>query len=51
MSKAAELAALIGSGQAQGNKNLMTNGSMNVAQRGTVASATNGTYGGPDVLL
>ena len=48
MSKAAELAALIGSGQAQGNKNLMTNGSMNVAQRGTVASATNGTYGGPD---
>jgi len=48
MSKAAELAALIGSGQAQGNKNLIINGAMNVAQRGTVASATNGVYGGPD---
>jgi len=48
MSKAAELAALIGSGQAQGNKNLMTNGSMNVAQRGTVTGVTNGMYGGPD---
>ena len=48
MSKAAELAALIGSGQAQGNKNLMTNGSMNVAQRGTVTGVTNGVYGGPD---
>jgi len=48
MSKAAELAALIGSGQAQGNKNLIINGAMNIAQRGTVASATNGTYGGPD---
>ena len=48
MSKAAELAALIGSGQAQGNRNLIINGAMNVAQRGTVASATNGTYGGPD---
>jgi hypothetical protein len=48
MSKAAELAALIGSGQAQGNKNLITNGAMNVAQRGTVTSVTNGMYGGPD---
>ncbi len=48
MSKAAELAALIGSGQAQGNKNLIINGAMNVAQRGTVASVTNGMYGGPD---
>jgi hypothetical protein len=35
MSKAAELAALIGSGQAQGNKNLVINGAMQVAQRGT----------------
>jgi len=33
MSKAAELAALIGSGQAQGNKNLIINGAMAVAQR------------------
>jgi len=48
MSKAAELAALIGSQTAQGNKNLIINGAMNIAQRGTVASATNGTYGGPD---
>ena len=48
MSKAAELAALIGSGQAQGNKNLIINGAMNVAQRGSVASATNETYGGAD---
>jgi hypothetical protein len=35
MSKAAQLAALIGSGQAQGNKNLIINGAMQVAQRGT----------------
>ena len=35
MSKAAELAALIGSGQAQGNKNLIINGAMTVNQRGT----------------
>ena len=34
MSKAAELAALIGSGQAQGDKNLIINGAMAVAQRG-----------------
>ena len=33
MSKAAELAALIGSGQAQGNRNFVINGAMNVAQR------------------
>ena len=39
MSKAAELAALIGSGQAQGNKNLIINGAMQVAQRGTSAVA------------
>ena len=48
MSKAAELAALIGSGQAQGSKNLIINGAMNIAQRGTVTSVTNGMYGGPD---
>ena len=48
MSKAAELAALIGSQTAQGNKNLIINGAMNVAQRGTVTSVTNGMYGGPD---
>ena len=35
MSKAAELAALIGSQTAQGNKNLIINGAQNVAQRGT----------------
>jgi len=49
MSKAAELAALIGSGQAQGNKNLIINGAMNVAQRGTTSSITSGTGNfGPD---
>ena len=42
MSKAAELAALIGSGQAQGNRNLIINGAMQVAQRGTSATV------GPD---
>ena len=47
MSKAAELAALIGSGQAQGNKNLIINGAMNVAQRGSSTGHTSG-YGGPD---
>jgi hypothetical protein len=35
MSKAAELAALIGSGQAQGDRNLIINGAMTVSQRGT----------------
>ena len=34
MSKAAELAALVGSGQAQGDKNLIINGAMTVNQRG-----------------
>ena len=38
MSKAAELAALIGSGQAQGDKNLIINGAMQVAQRATQAT-------------
>ena len=45
MSKAAELAALIGSGQAQGNKNFVKNGSMTIAQRGTsYASITSAGY-------
>ena len=34
MSKAAQLAALIGSGQAQGDKNMLINGAMTVNQRG-----------------
>jgi hypothetical protein len=40
MSKAAELAALIGSGQAQGNKNLIINGAMTVDQRHSGSSFT-----------
>ena len=44
MSKAAQLAALVGSGQAQGNKNIFLNGAMNVAQRN--ASVTGNTAGG-----
>ena len=36
MSKAAELAALIGSQTALSNRNLIINGAMQVAQRGTV---------------
>ena len=45
MSKAAQLAALIGSGQAQGDKNLIINGAMQVAQRGTsTSSATSAAY-------
>ena len=39
MSKAAELAALIGSGQAQSNRNIIINGAMNVAQRSTSVSS------------
>ena len=39
MSKAAQLAALIGSGQAQGNKNMVVNGEMAVSQRATAATA------------
>ena len=35
MSKAAELAALIGSQTALSNRNLIINGAMQVAQRGT----------------
>jgi len=45
MSKAAELAALIGSGQAQGDRNFVINGAMQVAQRGTsFADPTDNTY-------
>ena len=44
MSKAAELAALIGSGQAQGNKNLAMNGAMTINQRGTQTGVLN-SYG------
>ena len=39
MSKAAQLAALIGSGQAQGDNNLIINGGMTVSQKGTTAVA------------
>jgi hypothetical protein len=42
MSKAAELAALIGSGQAQGDKNLIINGAATVHQRGN-QTASNGS--------
>ena len=50
MSKAAQLAALIGSGQAQGNRNLIINGAMTVAQRGDTTGVTNAGsgYHGPD---
>jgi len=40
MSKAAELAALIGSGQAQGDKNLIINGGMTVDQRSSGSAQT-----------
>ena len=57
MSKAAELAALIGSGQAQGNKNLIINGGMEIAQRGTSSTSsgyqtvdrTRAEFSGPSV--
>jgi len=45
MSKAAELAALIGSGQAQGDKNLIINGGMAVSQRGTSETGVGGSSG------
>jgi len=49
MSKAAELAALIGSQTAQGNRNLIINGNMAVAQRATsYADPSDGTYGSLD---
>ena len=45
MSKAAELAALIGSQTAQSNRNLIINGAMQVAQRGTSeTSVTSSQY-------
>ena len=45
MSKAAELAALIGSQSAQSNRNMMINGAMQVSQRSTsVASITSTGY-------
>jgi len=48
MSKAAELAALIGSQSALSNRNLIINGAMQVAQRGDVTGITGESYGGPD---
>jgi len=49
MSKAAELAALIGSQTALSNRNLIINGAMQVAQRGTSTSITAaGSYFSPD---
>jgi len=48
MSKAAELAALIGSQSALSNRNLIINGAMQVAQRGTVTGAIQDSFGGPD---
>ena len=51
MSKAAELAALIGSQTALSNRNLMINGAMQVAQRGTSATVgPNGTGEGYTVV-
>ena len=48
MSKAAELAALIGSQSALSNRNMVSNGAMLINQRGsaTAASGTALTYGG-----
>ena len=50
MSKAAELAALIGSQTAQGNKNFVINGGMTINQRGSSTGVTNAGsgYHGPD---
>ena len=44
MSKAAELAALIGSQTALSNRNLIINGAMQVAQRGTSFTSTADIY-------
>ena len=44
MSKAAELAALIGSQTALSNRNLIINGAMQVAQRATGATAIGSGY-------
>ena len=52
MSKAAELAALIGSQTALSNRNLIINGAMQVAQRGTsVTGVTSGAYRTCDRML
>ena len=53
MSKAAELAALIGSQTALSNRNLIINGAMQVAQRGTSTSAlaSSGNYATDDRRL
>ena len=48
MSKAAELAALIGSQTALSNRNLIINGAMTVNQRGDSTSKTATGYYGPD---
>ena len=50
MSKAAELAALIGSQTAQGDKNFVINGGMTINQRGSSTGVTNAGsgYHGPD---
>jgi hypothetical protein len=45
MSKAAELAALIGSQSALSNRNLIINGAMNVAQRGTSSTGVGSANG------
>jgi hypothetical protein len=46
MSKAAELAALIGSQTALSNRNMIINGAMQIAQRGTSSTGiTNGNNG------
>ena len=50
MSKAAELAALIGSQTALSNRNLVINGAMTVAQRGTSASVSDGSNEGYQTL-
>ena len=51
MTKAAELAKMgevLTNSQIGGRRNIVINGAMQVAQRGTVTSATDSTYGGPD---
>mgnify|MGYP003667407835 FL=1 len=40
--------ASVNSGAIGGRRNIVYNGEMKVAQRGTVTSVTSGTYGGPD---
>ena len=48
MSKAAQLAALIGSQSSLSNRNLIINGAMQVFQRATSATAMTNTYGAVD---